>query len=179
MKTRLFRCRICGDPYIGVAAPSRCPFCGAYEKFVIPAEKWDPEEFNVELSELTRDNLMAALNLELDNTAFYTCASDSARQTGDQYMQAEFKALMKIEREHASAVCKFLKISAPDLPRASCSADAVANSEEGHQREKRAISSYAKFANEAVEPRLKEFFAALVEIESDHLAIHAEQAGGH
>ncbi len=176
MKTKLFRCRICGDPYIGVAAPSRCPFCGAYAKFLVDAAEWNPDEFNVELSELTRKNLTAALQLELDNTAFYTCSSASAKKAGDEYMQAEFKALMKIEREHASAVCKFLKISVPELRASVCSPDAGVNSKEGHERETRAISSYSRFAQEAVEPRMKEFFEALVEIESDHLDIHATQA---
>ena len=55
-----------------------------------------------------------------------------------------------------------------------CNADAKANSKEGWQREDRAIKAYSKFQDEATEPRLKKFFGALVEIETDHLDLHAE-----
>jgi len=34
--------------------------------------------------------------------------------------------------------------------------------------------SYENFRNKATESRLKEFFGALVEIEMDHLDLHAE-----
>ena len=176
MNAKLFRCRICGDPYIGVSLSSRCPFCGAPSKYIIDAHDWNTSEFDVELSETTRKNLQTALQLELSNTAFYVCAGNSAKAAGDEYMQTMFKALMKTEREHASSICKFLKISVPELETSSCQVDAVANSTEGHQRETRAVSSYARFRDEAVEPRMKEFFSALVEIESDHIDMHAAHA---
>jgi rubrerythrin len=81
---------------------------------------------------------------------------------------------MKVEREHASAISKFLKITRPELEKKVCAAEAKANSKEGYQREDRAIKAYSKFKDEAVEPRLKEFFGALVDIETDHLDLHAE-----
>ena len=37
--------------------------------------------------------------------------------------------------------------------------------------------AYTKFKDEATEERLKEFFGALVEIETDHLDLHAEHLG--
>jgi rubrerythrin len=49
-----------------------------------------------------------------------------------------------------------------------------ANTQEGFEREDRAIKSYSKFRDEAAEPRLKEFFGALVEIETDHLNLHSD-----
>ena len=81
---------------------------------------------------------------------------------------------MKVEREHASAISKFLKISRPELEKQACNAESKANSKEGWEREDRAIKAYAKFRDEATESRLKEFFGALVEIETDHLDLHAE-----
>ncbi|MFW6119880.1 MAG: ferritin family protein, partial [Petrotogales bacterium] len=111
---------------------------------------------------------------ELDNAAFYDCAKNAADKAGDDYSLAKFKALMKVEREHASAISKFLKISQPELEKQACNADSKANSKEGWKRENRAIKAYAKFRDEAKEPRLKEFFGALVEIETDHLNLHAE-----
>ena len=169
----LFRCRICGDPYIGAEAPSRCPFCGAQTRFMIEARNWNPAEFDVQLSDLSRSNLLAALEIELGNSGFYSCAAKSAGEAGDTFMEAKFKALRKIEAEHASAICKFLKQSVTDPVAVKCGLDSAANSREGFERETRAVAAYAKFSEEAVEPRLQEFFQALVEIETDHLAIHS------
>jgi len=176
MKVKVFRCRICGDPYIGEQPPSRCPFCGALAEYIIDAHDWDDGEFEVDISEQSRNNLQAALELEIGNAAFYACAERQAAQAGDQYMLAKFKSLRKIESEHASAICKFLKIDKPDLPTATCQSDSAANSSEGYKREDRAIQAYARFRDQATEPRLQEFFGALVEIETDHLNIHAEDA---
>jgi rubrerythrin len=171
---KVFRCRICGDPYMGSEAPKQCPFCGAPQRFFIEAQDWSPAEFNVTLSEASRKNLEAALQLELDNAAFYDCAKNAAQKADDEYGIAKFKALMKVEREHASAISKFLKISPPELEKQACNANSKANSKEGWEREDRAIKAYAKFRDEATEPRLKEFFGVLVEIETDHLDLHAE-----
>ena len=173
-KIKVFRCRICGDPYIGEEAPKQCPFCGAPQRFFVKAKDWDPNEFNVGLSEISKKNLEAALKLELDNASFYDCATGVAKKAGDYYGLAKFKALMKVEREHASAISKFLKISAPELEKQVCNASSKENSKEGYQREDRAIKAYSKFRDEAVESRLKEFFGALVEIETGHLDLHAE-----
>jgi rubrerythrin len=173
-KVKVFRCRICGDPYLGSEAPMQCPFCGALQKFFVEAQDWNPDEFNVELSEISKKNLEAALQLELDNASFYDCAKNKADEANDDYGLAKFKVLMKVEKEHASAISKFLKISKPELEKHSCNADSKANSKEGWEREDRAIKAYGKFRDEATEPRLKEFFGALVEIETDHLDLHAE-----
>lgn len=176
-KVKVFRCRICGDPYIGVEPPARCPFCGALADYFVLAEDWNPNEFNVELSEVARQDLEAALKLELDNTAFYTCAMNAAKEAGDEYGFAKFKALMKVEREHASAISRFLKIDKPPLETVPCSDDFKTNTQEGWEREDRAIKAYTKFRDETTEERLKEFFGALVEIETDHLDLHAENLG--
>jgi post-segregation antitoxin (ccd killing protein) len=173
-KVKVFRCRVCGDPYIGTDAPTRCPFCGAQQRYFVQAEDWNPDEFNVPLSDGARKNLEAALKLELDNAAFYDCAKNAANEAGDAYSTAKFKALMKVELEHASAISKFLKISLSELEKLTCNAAAKANTKEGWERENRAIKAYAKFRDEATESRLKEFFGALVEIETDHLDLHAE-----
>lgn len=173
MNVKIYRCRICGDPYIGASLPSRCPYCGAPAKYIVEAKDWDPSEFNADLSDVTRKNLQKALQLELNNASFYECAMNSAKAAGDEYMQLKFKALMKVEREHASAICKYLKTDIPKIIEATCDASASANSAEGYRREGIAINSYAQYRDEADEPHLKEFFNALVEIESDHLDIHA------
>ena len=173
-KIKVFRCRVCRDPYIGEEPPSRCPFCGAAACYFIPAQEWNPSEYVFEISDKSRTNLYAALELELNNTAFYLCAMNAAKAKGDEYGVAKFKALKKVENEHADAILKFLKIKSPPLTQASCSEDFEKNTQEGWNRENRAIKAYAKFAKEAIEIQLKEFFEALVEIETDHLELHAE-----
>jgi rubrerythrin len=171
-KIRVFRCKICRDPYIGESPPSRCPFCGARDCYFIAAEEWDPSEYVFKISEISKNNLVAALKLELDNTAFYLCAMNASEENGDEYGYAEFKALKKVENEHADAILKFLKIKKPDLENITCSKDFKRNSKEGWEREDRAIKAYAKFAKQAPEKQLKQFFESLVEIESDHLDLH-------
>ena len=173
-KIKVFRCRICGDPYIGVEAPNRCPFCGAPQRFFVSAEDWNKNEFIVTLSAISKKNLESALKLELGNAAFYDCAKNAADKLNDFYSFAKFKALMKVEREHASAISKFLKIIAPELEKITCNTDSRKNTQDGFEREDRAIKSYSKFRDEAEEPRIKEFFATLVEIETDHLNLHSE-----
>ena len=46
----LWRCEICGDPYVGDKAPANCPFCGAKKKFIKEA-KLAEVNFDVELNE--------------------------------------------------------------------------------------------------------------------------------
>jgi len=176
-KVKVFRCRICGDPYIGTEPPSRCPFCGATAQYFVDADKWDPQEFDLELSDQVREDLEAALKLELGNTSFYTCAENVAKNSGNEYGFAKFKSLRKVESEHASAICKFLKISKPPIEAGTCSQEFKENTQEGWEREDRAIKAYMTFRDRATEPRLKEFFGALVEIETDHLDLHAESLG--
>jgi rubrerythrin len=171
---RVFRCRICHEPYIGTESPSRCPFCGASTEYLIHAEKWDWSQYNIEISEISKANLERALKLELDNTAFYLCARDAAQNANDDYGYAKFKALMKIEKEHAEVICKALKIKMPEIEKIKCSSDYLENTQEGWNREDRAIKAYAKFAEEAPEELLKMFFNVLVEIETDHLDLHAK-----
>ncbi|UCC34086.1 MAG: ferritin [Candidatus Bathyarchaeota archaeon] len=173
-KVRVFRCRICYDPYIGEEPPSRCPFCGAPKRYLIPAEKWDWSEYRIEISDVSRVNLEAALKLELGNTAFYLCAMNAAEEAGDEYSYAKFKALKKVENEHATVIAKLLQIKEPPLEEIPCSKDSSKNTQEGWEREDRAIKAYSRFAKEASESLLKQFFKALVEIEADHLALHGE-----
>jgi len=99
-KVRVFRCRICGDPYIGTEAPLQCPFCGASQRFFIEADDWNPDEFNVSISDISRKNLEAALQLELDNAAFYDCAKNAGINTKQEYSN-DLRALLEETFENA------------------------------------------------------------------------------
>ena len=165
---QVYRCVICGDPYIGSEKPSHCPFCGAHQKYLIEAKDWQDRN-NVVLSDISRSNLEGALRLEVNNSDFYKKAFAVAK---DPYFQALFKALSKIEAEHASVIVKLLKVTPPQpdhvLPALETEKDFLALA---HSKEQNAVAFYQKSADEATEERVKEVFTALVEIEADHIKL--------
>ena len=137
---KVYRCRICGEVYIGKEKPNSCPFCGAHENYFVLAKEWELLRSET-LSDITRENLKKALDLEINNTNFYKAASEKSR---DVHFSSMFKGISKVEREHASAICKHLGIEKQD-------------STAGLER--------------APEEEIKEFFKALMEIESDHIVL--------
>ncbi len=168
----VYRCWICGETYLGEEPPSDCPYCGADKQFLKPGEEYEYPE--VELSEKSRENFEAALKLEVDNATFYFCA---AKRAEDVKRQGMFKRLAKVEAEHAESICMFLDIDEPSINKNSeeCAYQLLENLEDAQKRETRAINHYRKFAEEAVEPRVKEFFEAIVDIETDHLELHQQE----
>jgi len=163
---KLFRCRICGDPYIGETKPSRCPFCGAYEKIIVEAKDYN-ETFDVVLNEKDRINSQKALDVEISNSEFYFCA---AEMTNDEEGKQLFKALGKVEAEHASIWEKILKRSKVSIQKSDkCSKSYKTNLKESHERETRAIKFYIQASKESKNQRTKQIFEALVDVEKDHL----------
>ncbi|MDP2211667.1 MAG: ferritin family protein [Candidatus Aquicultor sp.] len=167
----VYKCRICGDPYLGSSVPSHCPFCGAEAKYIALAGEWrEPDDF--ELSEVSEANLQHALMLENNNSRFYRCSFEVSM---DVKLMAMFKALSKVEAEHASVIRKLLglpKESQEEDTRGRCHAVESENLKEAHDRETKAIVFYAQAAEVAVEPRVKEVLAAFVEIEKTHLELN-------
>jgi rubrerythrin len=161
----LWRCEICGDPYIGDNPPDNCPFCGAHKKYIRKAKE-AKAVFDVILSDKDKENVTRALSVEVSNSTFYFCA---AKQTDDPEGQLLFKALAKIELEHAIIWKKLLKLT--DLPKGTdtCFTKNKENLQESHNRETRAIEFYKKAALDSDNNRVKQIFEALVEIETDHL----------
>jgi len=102
----LWRCEICGDPYIGEEAPANCPFCGAHRKYFKEA-KDAAANFTLNLNEKDLANVRHALDVEVSNSAFYFCA---AAKTDDAEGKLLFKALGKVEAEHAAIWKKILKL---------------------------------------------------------------------
>lgn len=168
---KLWRCVICGDPYIGSNPPDNCPFCGAHRQYIREAKEAEAN-FDLELGETDRANAERALEVEVSNSTFYFCA---AKKTDDAEGRLLFKALGKVEREHASIWKKVLKLDS--IPEGSevCSENNKENLQESHDRESRAISFYKKAAEESTSERVKELFESLVEIETDHLEMSEER----
>jgi len=173
INVKLFRCIICGDPYLGESKPANCPFCGAAEKYIVNADEYIAPNVD-NLSEKSKNNLMAALTLELINADFYSNNYLNAR---DDFNKQMFKALSKIEAEHASAIKKTLKLKdAPSYNKSTKTFNTDSEMyEEAHKREIRASDFYKKSASEAVEDRVKQLFTALSEIESDHIDLSKDR----
>lgn len=170
-KARLWRCEICGDPYVGNNPPDNCPFCGAHRKYIKEVRK-AKVSFDVELREKDRLNVEHALQVEVSNAAFYFCA---AEETDDDEGKLLFKALGKVESEHASIWKKILKLKEVPSGNETCHTSNRENLEESHARETRAIEFYKQAAAESDNSRVKQIFKALVEVETDHLGLSEER----
>jgi len=168
---KLWRCEICGDPYIGESPPDNCPFCGAHKKYIKEA-KLAKVTFDVSLKEKDKANAEHALQVEVSNSAFYFCA---AGKTDDDEGKLLFKALGKVEAEHATIWRKILKLDKVPQGNEQCHTKNKENLEESHSRETRAITFYSKAASESENERVKQIFTALVEIETDHLKLSEER----
>ena len=166
-QARLWRCRICSQAYIGDDRPGICPFCGAHGEYIIPSREWKPWD-QLPLSLVSRKNVEAALELEKSNTSFYLCV---ARTSKDPFIQAMFRALARVESEHVGIFTRILNSPGKACPEQPCTPADKQSVQESLDREIRAVASYGKFLGETKEPRLKEIFKALVEIEGDHIAL--------
>jgi len=168
---KLWRCEICGDPYVGETAPDNCPFCGAHKKHIKLA-KDAVANYDVDLNEKDRANVEKALQLEVSNATFYFCA---AEKTDDPEGKLLFKALGKVEKEHASIWKKILKLDKIPDGSDACFVKNRENLQESHNREERAIGFYRQAAKDSASDRVREIFEALVVVETDHLHLSEER----
>ncbi|MCX6778193.1 MAG: ferritin [Candidatus Micrarchaeota archaeon] len=162
-KLQAFVCLICGDAYIGEAPPTHCPFCGAPKNYFVVAEAYRAPEIG-KIGETSKQNILASIKLEDSNAEFYACSSVSSKNPG---MRAIFKRLSKVEREHATILRKLVGAD-EDSVIETCGEKDEDNVKAAIAREERAMASYSKFLSEATEPRAKQIFKALIEIENTH-----------
>ncbi|MBW6461844.1 MAG: ferritin [DPANN group archaeon] len=166
---KVYKCMICEEGYIGDDAPTHCPFCGAHRNYLVQTDKYAVKDVG-ELSAVSKNNLVGALDVEVSNAEFYFCAAKKADNVADATM---FKRLAKIEAEHASTIAKMLNVESPSISRDkdTCQLGSLDNLKESHEREEAAIKRYVQFLSEAVETKVKMLFKALIEIEKDHLSL--------
>ncbi|MEW6624257.1 MAG: ferritin family protein [Bacillota bacterium] len=160
-----FRCQICGETYLGEKEADRCPFCGAAGKHLVPAVEWYPYG-KAEMSPQSYEYCKRAVELELDNAAYYKA---SASKSETRLTSAIFKRLFKQELEHAELICEMMGIDQPELPQVESPEYDEDKFKEAHYREQRAIKFYLEIVEKASEPRVKDVFKALAEIEAEHL----------
>lgn len=168
---KLWRCIICGDSYIGENPPTNCPFCGAHQDYIKEAKE-AVVTFEVPLTDKDKANAQHAIEVEVSNSTFYACA---AEKTDDAEGKLLFKALGKIEAEHAAIWRKILRLPKTPAGSETCHIENVKNLNESHERETRAINFYKQAAGESDHARLRQIFAALVDIETDHLHLSEER----
>ncbi len=171
---QVFVCKICGESMIMDGKPSRCPFCGAYEKYIVDIKDYDDSgAWDVELNETDKKNAEYALGVEVSNTLFYKCSAKKVKELDGQKL---FKILAKVEGEHAAVWKKILKLGKVKWePPESCVDDYKADLEDSHARETRAIKFYGEAAAAAENLRVKEIFQAFIEVETDHLKLSEER----
>lgn len=167
MKTYI--CEICGDAYLGQERPSECPFCGSRHAFIKDGSEAKPITEQVEeLSEVSKKNLEATLELELDANAIYLCMAGKA---ATYEIKAMYKRLAKVELEHASIACKLMKIALPENRVKTCSDADVENFAATVKLEENATNLYMQFTKESEEKNVKIFFTALAQVEADHIKL--------
>ncbi|MDP2400528.1 MAG: hypothetical protein Q8M66_00980 [Actinomycetota bacterium] len=107
---KMYRCRICGETYLGSEVPSHCPFCGAHSEHIVDTTEY-PEDINtVDITEIERNDLIRAIDLELGNTRFYLAMGKSK---DDHRLASAYKRLAKVEAEHCELFCKLAGVEEP------------------------------------------------------------------
>lgn len=167
MKTYI--CQICGDAYIGEEAPADCPFCGAPRNYIKEGKEANPiVTQKIEVSELSKKNLMKAYGDEMKATAVYTCMAEKGKTYEIQKM---FKRLAKVELEHAVIITKILGMPAPVAGQEVCNEEDQDNFQQTTRMEEGAVSDYKKFAEEATEENIRILFTALEQAEQGHIEL--------
>lgn len=170
MQLKIYRCRICGEVYLGYAAPENCPFCGATIEFLEAPEKYPAGINDIDITETERADLETSIELEHANTRFYL---GMAERKDNDTLRATYKRLAAVEAEHCSVFCKLAKLPKPaDLMSPGETTGSWASDiEESLTRENRATMLYARFAERATNPRLKEVWSVISAVEADHITL--------
>lgn len=164
----MYRCRICGETYLGNEAPTQCPFCGAHHQFMISPQEYPDGINDVQLTEQERVDLETSVEVERSNARFYL---GMAQRKDNDTLRSAYKRLSRVEAEHCSLFCKLLKVSKPaDIGEPGETTGGWASDiAESVTRETRAKALYTEFAGRATNPRIREVFEAVAAVESDHL----------
>lgn len=167
---KIYRCRICGETYLGSEAPAMCPFCGAHAELLVDTAAY-PEDINeIQPTEVEHADLETSIDLELSNTRFYLAM---AQRCDNPKLSSAYKRLAAIEAEHCSLFCKLAKQPKPaDLREPGDELGSWdADIDESLRRETRASALYAEFSARATSPRLLEVWNAVSDVEADHIVL--------
>ena len=171
---KVFRCRVCGEAYLGLMKPPNCPYCTSHVRYMVLAADYVEHE-PPPLTPQTKERIAEGLNLEAEQVAFYKAAAGRAQ---DSKLHAVFRLLARVEAEHVNVLRKL--VGSEVVP--SLESDSEASDAENIKRavilEEKAAAFFTAAAAEAFEDRAVEVFAALGEADGEHLALlrgcHAE-----
>ncbi|HEX3032994.1 MAG TPA: ferritin family protein [Bacillota bacterium] len=133
----------------------------------MPAAEW-LSVGQVKMCRQSYEDCQKALELELNNAAYYKCSLGNA---GNQITEAMFDRLMEQELEHAEIFATALGVETPALVTRKCHEDDGKNLRLSNRHEAIAIKFYTEAANRAPEPRIVQIFRALAEVENQHLVL--------
>lgn len=174
---RFFRCRVCDEACFGTEAPSRCPFCGAAHRHLLPARALASRSGTVQPTEIERAELEAAMIEAAAAARYFMAVSRSAEQLDDGDLASAYARRAAIERAHAALFARLADLPAPDEPAAPAAeapatlASAIA---EGVELARRAADRYEAAAARATDERVREVFLALSQAQTDLIALDAE-----
>jgi rubrerythrin len=138
--------------------------------YFVPTEDFDENVNLIAVTELERDDLHTAIDLERSNARFY---AGLGRLTGNPKLSNAYKRLAAIEAEHCSLFCKLVDEPKPAdlLEPEDVSDDWCSNIAESLQREQRASAFYAEASGRATNERVREVLAAVSAVERDHIDV--------
>lgn len=166
----LFRCKVCGEVYFG-SHPSHCPHCGAGDRYMIKIAVWRDDNIGVVPSEKEKDFLAQTRDLEFHASRLYRAA---AKESKSDEIKGFFKYLARTEKEHYEVACKLLKEEISD------EINGIGEDSKGNDRdnlleskklEEHVTALYKDFSVQSENPRIKDFFAALSEVEANHIEL--------
>ena len=169
----IFKCKLCSEVIFAEHKSSTCPLCGAHDDYIVRAQDLEEKNDIENLSVASKKNLEKAMELELGNAKFYKCAMSYAQ---DAKNKSIFQSLAKIKMEHVFLISKILK-----KPRSDTNIQDICfrlddeNVKNSLEREKIAKEFYMKAYNQSMEPRVKEIFFGLIEVEGDHIELFKEK----
>jgi rubrerythrin len=165
-----YRCRICGETYLGTKAPNRCPFCGVTEDFFVLTSDYEENGVALQLSDTDMADLLHSIDMERGNARFYRALST---HTDNPKLASAFKRLANVETEHCSVFCKLAGVAKPAdlLEPAEEHGTWCDGVKESLARELRASTFYAEVAGRARNPKVVEVFLAIGAVERDHIEL--------
>lgn len=173
---KIYRCLICGDTFVQANKPSRCPYCGSSEEYIVETEVY-PSDINA-ITPTTQEaaDLIKACQLEYANMKYYS--ELGAIDPHDGALPSLYRHLAKIEREHLSVFSKLLKMPSDSIefqvgvpiPAHDWSDDIMLSS----TQEVEARDFYTLAANRASNPRIAQVFTAIAAVEQDHIVVDEE-----
>jgi rubrerythrin len=167
---KMYRCRICGETYLGYEAPTNCPFCGAHGELFVALEDYPEDVNSVQLTETERADLDTSIEVERSNTRFYL---GMAKRDDNPGLANTYKRLAAVESEHCSLFSKLARLPKPaDIREPGNELGSwLADIDESARREHHASELYTEFAARATSPRLVEVWTAVSAVETDHIEL--------